>query len=252
MRIAAFRFAFCCVAMLLLGILTNLLGEQVSPASAAALSTVEGGIAQTPATAGGSPTAPSPWDDVLRERTGGGLALASSDTAYFAGGSFWVLEAIFESHRGVASATTGYADGDGARPAEQPDTTTPDAQPGLVEAVEVVFNSRIVSYEELLDLYWRNVDPTQEDGRPCDTGSRYRTIVFYRDAGQRDAALVTREKLARRLAPDAPVATAIEAAGTFTRAADDDQDVYRKQRDRYRAFLSGCKRTNPLAGIGQE
>ena len=237
MRIAAHRFAFCSIAMLVIGILTNLLGAPVCPAHAAALSAVDAGMAGAPLTAGGSATSPSPWSDLMRERAGTGLAAASSDTAYFAGGSFWMLEATFEPHRGVASAATGYAGSDAAQP---------------VEAVEVVFDPRIVSYEELLDLYWRNVDPTQEDGQPCETGSRYRAVVFYRDAEQHDAALASRDKLARRLATGVPVATAIEPAGTFTRAAAGDQDVYRKHRDRYRAFLSSCDRTNPLAGVGQE
>jgi methionine-S-sulfoxide reductase len=236
MRIAAPRFAVCLVSSLLLGILTIALGARVSPASAAAMSTVESGMGGSSATAAGSPTAPSPWNDLLRERTGGGFALASSDTAYFAGGSFWVLEAMFESQHGVACATTGYV-GD---------------RSGSIETVEVVFNPGIVSYEQLLDFYWRRIDPTQEDGQPCESGPRYRAVLFYRDAGQRDAALAAREKLARRLAPGAPVATAIEAAGTFTRAADDDQDVYRKQRDRYRALLSYRDRTKSMAGIGQE
>ena len=252
MRIAPHRFAFCSISLLVIGILTDALGAQVSPAHAAALSAADAGMAGAPMTAGASGISPNPWNDLLRERTSSGFAAESSDTAYFAGGSFWVLEAMFESHHGVASATTGYAGGDAAHPGQPPVAGPANDRPGVVETVEVVFDPRIVSYEELLDLYWRTVDPTQEDGQVCETGPRYRAIIFYRDAEQYDAALASREKIARRLAPGAPVATEIEPAGTFTRAAGEDQEVYRKQRDRYRAFLSRCDRSNPLAGIGQE
>jgi methionine-S-sulfoxide reductase len=174
--------------------------------------------------------------ELIRAKAAGSMAVAASDTAYFAGGSFWALEAAFEGRSGVTSVTTGYERRDEVR----------------IQTVEVVFDPRIVAYETLLDTYWHEIDPTQRDGQLCDLGPQYRAAVFPRNDAQRDAALASRERLERSGVLHAPVATAIVHAESFERAASSDQDVFRKQRDRYRAYLATCDRAHRLAAVWPE
>jgi peptide-methionine (S)-S-oxide reductase len=174
----------------------------------------------------------NPILELIRAKAAGSLAIAASDTAYFAGGSFWALEAAFESRRGVTAATTGYVD--------------------KREAVEVVFDPRIATYEDLLEIYWNNVDPTQADGQICDVGPQYRSAIYWSNSTQRDAAFRSARALAARGVLRGAVATEILPARSFERAPATEQDVHRKQRDRYRAWSERCDRARRLAAIWNE
>jgi methionine-S-sulfoxide reductase len=174
----------------------------------------------------------NPILELIRAKAAGSLAIAASDTAYFAGGSFWALEAAFESRRGVTAATTGYVD--------------------KREAVEVVFDPRIATYEDLLEIYWKNVDPTQADGQICDVGPQYRSAIYWSNSPQRDAAFRSARALAARGVLRGAVATEILPARPIERAPATEQDVHRKQRDRYRAWSKRCDRARRLAAIWNE
>lgn len=171
--------------------------------------------------------------EIVRAKAAGSMALAASDTAYFAGGSFWALEASFQERRGVTAVTTGFV-----KLGKAP-----------LETIEVVFDPRIVSYEMLLDHYWHNVDPTRDDGQLCEEGPRYRAVIFVRSEAQKRSALASREALAARGGFELPIATEIAGPPAFERAGNEDQDVYRRQRSLYRDYLEGCDRAARLAEI---
>ena len=113
------------------------------------------------------------------------------ETAYatFAGGCFWCIEADFEKVEGVLSVVSGYTGGKTANPTYK---EVSSGKTGHTEAVRVVFDPQIVSYEGLLDIFWRNIDPTVSDRQFCDVGEQYRAGIFYHDEEQREAAEAAR------------------------------------------------------------
>jgi peptide-methionine (S)-S-oxide reductase len=159
--------------------------------------------------------------------------------ATFAGGCFWCVEADFDKVEGVVSTTSGYIGGQLANPKyEQVAAGTT----GHAEAVEIVFDPRKVSYEKLLDVYWRSIDPTVVNRQFCDVGSPYRTAIFVHDEAQRRAAAASKAALERTKPFPQPIVTPIEAATTFYAAEEYHQDYYLKNPIRYRYYRSGCGR----------
>jgi peptide-methionine (S)-S-oxide reductase len=159
--------------------------------------------------------------------------------ATFAGGCFWCVEADFDKIDGVVSTTSGYIGGRVPNPTyEQVSAGTT----GYVEAVEIVFDSRRVSYEKLLDVFWVSVDPTVVDRQFCDVGSQYRSAIFVHDEAQRRAAEASKAALQKSKPFKAAIVTPIEAATTFYPAEDYHQDYYRKNPARYYFYRSGCGR----------
>jgi len=157
--------------------------------------------------------------------------------AIFAGGCFWCMEAPFEQLRGVDSVTSGYTGGRERGPTYQQVSA---GATGHAEAVRVIFDPAQISYARLLEVYWRNVDPTQADGQFCDHGGQYRTAIFVVDAEQRRLATASREQAARTLGRR--IVTAIEDATTFWVAEDYHQDFHRTNPARYRSYRAGCGR----------
>jgi peptide-methionine (S)-S-oxide reductase len=159
--------------------------------------------------------------------------------ATFAGGCFWCVEADFDKVEGVVSTTSGYIGGQLANPKyEQVAAGTT----GHAEAVEIVFDPRKVSYEKLLDVYWRSIDPTVVNRQFCDAGSPYRTAIFVHDEAQRRAAAASKAALERNKPFPQPIVTPIEAATTFYPAEEYHQDYHLKNPLRYRYYRSGCGR----------
>jgi peptide-methionine (S)-S-oxide reductase len=164
-------------------------------------------------------------------------ARSETATATFAGGCFWCMEPPFESLPGVASVTSGYTGGAKANPTYE---EVSDGGTGHAEAVQIVYDPAELSYETLLEVFWRNIDPTVAGRQFCDVGAQYRSAVFVHGDAQRKAAEASRDAIAKRLA--APVKTEIAAASRFWPAEEYHQDYAQKNPLRYRYYRSGCGR----------
>ena len=162
--------------------------------------------------------------------------------ATFAGGCFWCVEADFDKVDGVISTTSGYTGGKLADPTYQQVSA---GGTGHTEAVEIVYDPAKVSYDKLLDHFWRNHDPLAKNRQFCDGGEQYRAGIFYHDEEQRRRAEQSRQKVAARFAPR-QVYTEITAASRFYAAEDYHQDYYRKNPVRYKFYRYNCGRDQRL------
>jgi len=164
-------------------------------------------------------------------------------TATFAGGCFWCMEPPFDALDGVLSTTSGYTGG------HQQDPTYKQVSrggTGHAEAVQVVYDPQRISYAELLDVFWHNIDPTSENGQFCDMGNQYRSEIFYHDAEQQQLASQSKAALEELRPFPEPVVTAISPATTFYPAEDYHQDYYLKNPVRYKFYRYGCGRDQRL------
>jgi peptide-methionine (S)-S-oxide reductase len=159
--------------------------------------------------------------------------------ATFAGGCFWCMEPPFDKLDGVISTTSGYIGGTVPRPTYEQVST---GRTGHTEAVQVAYDPSRVSYEKLLGVFWRNIDPTVRDRQFCDVGSQYRTGIFVHDADQRRLAQASKAALERTKPFAAPIVTEIADAGPFYAAEEYHQDYYRKNPLRYRYYRAACGR----------
>ena len=175
---------------------------------------------------------------------------AAQDTGHakatFAGGCFWCVEEAFEKVPGVISAVSGYTDGNVDNPSYRQVT---GGQTGHAEAVEVIFDPAQVTYEQLLDVFWRNVDPTVVDRQFCDVGNQYRTAIFVHDAEQLRLAEASKETLQTSKPFAEPIVTPIVAASTFYPAEDYHQDYYKHNPLRYKFYKWNCGRAQRLAEL---
>jgi peptide methionine sulfoxide reductase msrA/msrB len=164
--------------------------------------------------------------------------LEGLETATFAGGCFWCMEAGFEEAEGVVEAVSGYTGGHTENPTYEEVCT---GETGHYEAVRVYYDPEKTSYGELLDVFWRNVNPTDPGGQFADRGNQYKTAIFYSSEEQRRLALESKEALNESGRFKAPVVTEILPLGPFYRAEEYHQDYYKKQAARFRVYerLSG-------------
>ena len=165
------------------------------------------------------------------------------EKATFAGGCFWCMEPPFDALEGVVSTTSGYTGGRVANPTYE---EVSSGRTGHAEAVEIVYDPSKVSYEDLLRVFWRNVDPTDGGGQFCDRGSQYRTAIFYHDEKQRELAEASKRELDASGRLPAPIVTEIVKAKTFYRAEDYHQDYYETHAFRYKLYRRGCGRDRVL------
>jgi len=156
-------------------------------------------------------------------------------TAVFAGGCFWCTESDFEKVDGVIEAISGYSGGQVANPTYQ---QVSNGGTGHVEAVQVIYDPAKVTYEMLLEVFWRHVDPTDAGGQFVDRGSQYRSVIFYADDQERQLAEASRKSLEASGRFDKPVATEILPLGLFYPAEDYHQDYYKKNPIRYHWYRS--------------
>lgn len=159
--------------------------------------------------------------------------------ATFAGGCFWCMEASFEAREGVVEAISGYTGGTVEHPTYAQVTS---GQSGHLEAVQVYFDPEIVNYEELLDVFWRSIDPTDNEGQFTDKGTQYRTAIFYHDEEQRALAEENKNQLVSSDIFDKPIVTEIRPYTTFYQAEDYHQDYYKKNVLRYNSYKEGSGR----------
>ncbi len=163
--------------------------------------------------------------------------------AVFAGGCFWCMEPPFEKLDGVHEVLSGYTGGTKERPGYR---EVAGGRTNHLEAVEVVYDPGKISYDQLLDVFWRNIDPTQDNGQFADIGPHYRTAIFVADEEQREAAQKSLEKLAASGKFDKPIVTEIRDAGAFFPAENYHQDYYEKNAAHYNAYRVGSGRASFL------
>ena len=157
--------------------------------------------------------------------------------ATFAGGCFWCVEADFDKVAGVISTTSGYTGGHAVNPSYE---QVSRGGTGHAEAVEIAYDPTKVTYEQLLDVFWHNIDPLAKNAQFCDHGDQYRTAIFYHDEKQRAAAEASKAAVQARL--EAQVQTEITPAGPFYKAEDYHHDYHSKNPIRYKFYRLSCGR----------
>jgi methionine-S-sulfoxide reductase len=158
--------------------------------------------------------------------------------ATFAGGCFWCMQPPFRNSDGVISAISGYAGGTKANPSYEEVST---GTTGHLEAVQVTYDPEKISYDQLLDIFWQQIDPTDPEGQFADKGSQYRTAIFYHDEEQKRLAEASRKKLDASGKFNRPVVTGIRPYTVFYPAEEYHQDYDRKNSRQYTTYktLSG-------------
>jgi peptide methionine sulfoxide reductase msrA/msrB len=160
-------------------------------------------------------------------------------TAVFAGGCFWCTESDFEKVNGVIEVVSGYTGGHDDHPTYKEVSA---GGTGHVEAVQVIYDPTRITYEELLDVFWRHVDPTDPGGQFVDRGSQYRSAIFYANEKERQLAEASKKRLADSGPFSKPIVTDILPLGTFYKAEDYHQDYHKRNPIRYKWYRSGSGR----------
>ena len=163
--------------------------------------------------------------------------------AYFAGGCFWCMEEAFEKVEGVLSVTSGYMGGTVANPSYE-DVST--GRTGHAESVEVVYDPTKVSYQKLLDAFWRNVDPITPNAQFCDHGSQYRSAIFFQTDEEKRASDTSKQAIEQSKRFTEPIVTQIVMASQFYSAEEYHQDFYKKNPVRYKFYKYSCRRAQRL------
>jgi peptide-methionine (S)-S-oxide reductase len=192
-----------------------------------------------------------PWLTLLSLPAAGlaGQALAQEETAtaVFAGGCFWCVEEAFDKVEGVVDTTSGFSGGH----VENPDyKEVVKGDTGHAESVKVEYEPAVVDYEELLHVFWRNIDPFVEDRQFCDAGEPYRTVIFTMNEEQRSLAEAEKEALSERF--DREIATQIVDFEAFYPADGFHQNYYQRNPARYNFYKSACGRVDRLVEIWGE
>lgn len=166
--------------------------------------------------------------------------------AYFAGGCFWCMEEAFESVDGVLWVFSGYMGGNVANPTYEQVSA---GRTGHAEAVEVTYDPTKVSYQQLLEAFWRNVDPLTPNAQFCDHGSQYRSAVFYATDEEKRLAEASKAAIEQTKQFPAPIVTELVPASTFYQAEDYHQDYYKKNPFRYKYYKYNCGRAKRLEAL---
>lgn len=167
----------------------------------------------------------------------GGNVAAQTKEAVFAGGCFWCLEGPFDALPGVLETQSGYTGGQTPNPTyEQVSSGTS----GHLEAMRVVYDPEKIGFDKLLDVFWRNIDPTDPGGQFCDRGPQYRSAIFFGDETEEAAALASKARVEEKRG--FTVATEILPRTAFFAAEEYHQDYYRKNPLRYHFYRQGCGR----------
>ncbi len=168
------------------------------------------------------------------------------ETATFAGGCFWCMDAPFESLDGVKNVVSGFAGGHEKNPSYEEVST---GTTGAVEAVQVIFDPGIISYSELLDVYWKQFDPTDAGGSFYDRGSQYQSAIFYKDDTQKKLAEESKEELDKSGIFKKPIITKIEKFVSFYPAENYHQHFFKKNPVRFKAYEQASGRESFILGV---
>ncbi len=165
------------------------------------------------------------------------------EIATFAGGCFWCMEAAFEKVKGVKNVISGFAGGKQQNPSYE---EVSSGWTDHVEVVQITFYPAEVSYETLLDIYWKNTDPTDSKGQFVDRGPQYRPVIFYHDEKQKKLAEKSKEELPKKEIFKKPVTTEITQYSTFFKAEEYHQGYHKKNPVRYWFYSFASGRNQPL------
>lgn len=166
--------------------------------------------------------------------------------ATFAGGCFWCMEHPFEKMDGVKEVISGYTGGTIKNPTYEEVSA---GRSGHLEAVQITFDPEKISYKKLLEVFWKQINPTDAGGQFVDRGPQYRSAIFYHDAAQKKEAEESRKKLQATGRHGKPIVTEILPAETFYPAEKYHQDYYKKNPARYRIYRFHSGRDRYLEGI---
>ncbi len=166
--------------------------------------------------------------------------------AYFAGGCFWCMEAPFERTPGVEAAVSGFAGGEEEFPTYK---DVASGSTGHREAVRITYDADIISYDELLDIFWRQIDPTDNGGQFVDRGFQYTTAIFYTSQIEKEAAERSKNFYEEKGTFGAPIVTPILPLTTFYRAEEEHQDYYKNHKFKYNYYRKRSGRDEYLKKI---
>ena len=168
---------------------------------------------------------------------------SQQNKATFAGGCFWCMEEAFEKVEGVASAVSGYTGGQAESPTYEQVSA---GGTGHTESIEVTFDPSKVTYKQLLEVFWRNVDPTTPNAQFCDHGNQYRTAIFYHDENQKQLIEESKQRIESSKNFPESIVTEIAPALVFYTAEEYHQDFYTKNPIRYKYYKWNCGRAKRL------
>jgi peptide methionine sulfoxide reductase msrA/msrB len=181
--------------------------------------------------------------NMSEDSTMGNGAQEGLEYATFAGGCFWCMEPPFENLDGVHEVIAGYTGGDNKNPTY---AEVSSGETGHYEAIQIRYDPERITYEELLEVYWRQIDPTDAGGQFVDRGTQYRTAIFYHNQRQKELAEESKHKLEESGIYDKPIVTEILPYREFYLAEDYHQDYYQKNPDRYEYYKQNSGREDYL------
>lgn len=163
---------------------------------------------------------------------------STTESAILAGGCFWCVEADFEKLKGVQGVISGYSGGHLENPTYK---KVSNGGTGHIEVAKVVYDPAVISYTEILDFFWRHIDPTTDQGQFCDRGPQYRPAIFYTEE-QKDLTFSSRENIEKIKPFSDPIKVELLPAAPFYAAEQYHQDYYKKNPLRYKYYRFGCGR----------
>lgn len=169
--------------------------------------------------------------------------MKTTEQATFAGGCFWCMVPPYEKLDGVLSVISGYTGGHTQDPTYEEVSA---GGTGHAEAIQITYDPGRISYQQLLEVFWHNIDPTTPNRQFCDVGDQYRSAIFYHNDTQQRLAEQSMAALAQHPSFTVPLATAIVAAGPFYPAEEYHQDYHKKNPLRYKFYRTGCGRDRRL------
>jgi peptide-methionine (S)-S-oxide reductase len=175
------------------------------------------------------------------------VTAAHLEKATFAGGCFWCMEHPFDEIPGVVSVTVGYTGGQKKNPSYEEVSA---GGSGHAESVQIIYDPQKVTYQELLSVFWHNIDPTVKDRQFCDSGHQYRSAIFYHNEEQHRVALQSKEQLEKNKPFKGAIVTEIVPATEFFPAEEYHQHYYKKNPIRYRFYRFSCGRDKRLRNWG--
>ena len=165
------------------------------------------------------------------------------EVAIFAGGCFWCIEQPFEGLDGIKSVVSGYSNGDKKHPTYE---EVASGRTKHIEAVIIEYDSKKITYEKLLSIFWMNINPTQKEGQFYDRGYQYQTVIFYKDENQKSQANQSKENLEKSKKFNQPIVTKILPLKNFWIAEEYHQDYYKKNPTHYNQYKKGSGRESFL------
>ena len=172
------------------------------------------------------------------------IVKAETSKAYFAGGCFWCMEEVFEKKNGVKEVISGYSGGSTENPTYE-DVTFGNT--GHFETIEIIYDQSLVTYEELVNLFWVNIDPFDQQGQFCDKGYSYRSVAFYQNKDEKKIIEKSKSEIEKKF--NSKVVTYIRDFKKFYKAEENHQDYYEKKFINYLLYKKGCGREKRLNNI---